>query len=196
MNDNMNGANGRQRVINLFAGPGTGKSTGAAYIFAKLKMLGINCELVQEYAKERVWQNDLEVFQNQLYVIAKQSMRMSRLKNKVDVIITDSPIIMGAVYCKNTPYYHDFYKVLQTIDRGYESYNYFLNRVKPYNPAGRFQDEEGAKKIDKEIFDLLHENHMVDTRFDFSGSQDGYDAIIQHFLEATNLNGGKPWPQQ
>ena len=38
-------------LVNLYAGPGAGKSTGAAYIFAKLKMAGIDCEYVSEYAK-------------------------------------------------------------------------------------------------------------------------------------------------
>ena len=32
-------------VVNLFGGPGSGKSTGAAYVFARLKMLGYNAEL-------------------------------------------------------------------------------------------------------------------------------------------------------
>ena len=35
-------------LVNLYAGPGAGKSTGAAYIFAKLKMAGIDCEYVSE----------------------------------------------------------------------------------------------------------------------------------------------------
>lgn len=38
-------------LVNLYGSPGAGKSTGAAYIFAKLKMLGINAELITEYAK-------------------------------------------------------------------------------------------------------------------------------------------------
>jgi len=33
-------------VVNLYGGPGTGKSTTAAATFAELKMAGINCELV------------------------------------------------------------------------------------------------------------------------------------------------------
>ena len=40
-------------VINLFGGPGCGKSTGAAYVFSKLKMLGVNAELTSEYAKDK-----------------------------------------------------------------------------------------------------------------------------------------------
>ena len=35
-------------LVNLYAGPGAGKSTGAAYIFAKLKMAGVDCEYVSE----------------------------------------------------------------------------------------------------------------------------------------------------
>lgn len=30
------------KIINLFGGPGSGKSTGAAYIFAKLKLAGVD----------------------------------------------------------------------------------------------------------------------------------------------------------
>lgn len=40
-------------VVNLFGGPGSGKSTGAAYVFARLKMLGYNAELVTEFAKDK-----------------------------------------------------------------------------------------------------------------------------------------------
>lgn len=45
-------------VVNLFAGPGAGKSTGAAYIFAMLKMHGIDCELVTEFAKDKTWEHN------------------------------------------------------------------------------------------------------------------------------------------
>lgn len=45
-------------IVNLFGVPGAGKSTGAAYIFSRLKMLGINAELVTEFAKDKVWENN------------------------------------------------------------------------------------------------------------------------------------------
>ena len=41
-------------IVNLFAGPGAGKFTGAAYIFAKLKMAGIDCEYVEKTVKIKV----------------------------------------------------------------------------------------------------------------------------------------------
>lgn len=82
-------------VVNLFGVPGAGKSTGAAYVFSMLKMRGINVEYIPEYAKDKVWEDNTEVFKNQAYVFGKQSFRMSRCKDKVDVIVTDSPLLLS-----------------------------------------------------------------------------------------------------
>ena len=71
-------------VINLFGGPGVGKSTTASQLFANLKWSNINCELVREYAKDKVWENSLELLDNQLYVFAKQHHRQYILNEKVE----------------------------------------------------------------------------------------------------------------
>lgn len=49
-------------VVNLFGAPGVGKSTGAARIFSNLKMAGINAELITEFAKDKVWEENKAVF--------------------------------------------------------------------------------------------------------------------------------------
>lgn len=51
-------------VCNYFSGPGAGKSTLAAATFAKLKMLGVNCELVTEFAKDKTWEKNFTVLSN------------------------------------------------------------------------------------------------------------------------------------
>lgn len=43
-------------VVNLIGSPGTGKSTIASELFAKMKWEGFDVELVSEYAKELVWE--------------------------------------------------------------------------------------------------------------------------------------------
>ena len=52
-------------IVNFFGPPGSGKSTAAAYVFSKLKMAGVNAEIVTEYAKDKVWEENNEVFKNQ-----------------------------------------------------------------------------------------------------------------------------------
>ena len=60
------------KVINLFAGPGIGKSTTAAGVFWKMKTLGFKVELVTEFAKSLVYASDLKL-NDQLYVFAKHT---------------------------------------------------------------------------------------------------------------------------
>ena len=61
-------------VVNLFGALGAGKSTGAARIFSNLKMAGINAELVTEFAKDKVWEENKAVFNDQLYIFGKQNL--------------------------------------------------------------------------------------------------------------------------
>jgi hypothetical protein len=167
-------------LINLSAGPGSGKSTGSCYVFAMLKMQGINAEYAPEYAKMKVWSNDTSVFENQFYVTGKQSYYISRLKD-VDIVITDSPIWMGALYAKEEPYGEIYQKFLVKLNNTYTQKNYFIERVKEYNPAGRFQDEAGAKKVDKEILDFM-ETHNIEYK-KITGNQKGYDEIVKDIID-------------
>ena len=140
-------------VVNLYGGPGTGKSTTAAGVFHLLKLAGINAELITEYAKDKVWEGSLSVLDNQLYIFGKQYHRIFRCLDKVDVIVTDSPILLAALYYEGTnPYFlkmvREEYIKMRTLD-------VFLNRVKPYNPAGRVQNEDKARALDDDLRDLV-----------------------------------------
>ena len=88
-------------VVNLFGPPCAGKSTCAAYIFAALKMQGVNCELVTEYAKDKTWEHNNTAIACQEYVFGNQSYRMARCRDDVDVIITDSPLPLSIIYNQN-----------------------------------------------------------------------------------------------
>ena len=61
-------------------------------------MAGVNAELVTEFAKDKVWEESKAVFQNQQYIFGKQYFRLTRLEGKVDVVVTDSPILLSAYY--------------------------------------------------------------------------------------------------
>lgn len=149
-------------VINLYGGPGTGKSTTAAALFALLKQHGINCELATEYAKDVVWEGRDYLLSDQIYIFAKQNRKLARLYGKVDMIVTDSPLLFSFYYSGNE---HLLALVQQEMARARQMH-VMLSRTKPYEGAGRYQTEEEARAIDtglKEMLDNLKiQYHRVD----------------------------------
>lgn len=163
-------------VVNLFGAPGSGKSTGAAYIFSKLKMLGINCELITEFAKDKVWEENPSVFKNQLYILGKQSFKMSRCKDKVDVIITDSPLFLSAFY--NSEFSGTFNELVYEVFSSYHNLNWYIRRAKPYSNIGRFQSEEESDKIADQLINLLDDYGIAYGRID--GDIEDYNYVVNY----------------
>lgn len=180
-------------VVNLCGAPGAGKSTGAAYVFSRLKMLGVNAELVTEFAKDKVWEDTHAPFENQMYMFAKQWFRITRCENKVDVIVTDSPLMLSIVYQADERLGEEFNALVLKIFNYYDNMTYFLNRVKPYNPVGRFQTEEGSDELSGKIKGVLDSLHIHYKEVD--GDVLGYDSIVSdvkkriEFLHQRKWNG-------
>jgi len=152
-------------VVNFYGGPGSGKSTTAAGVFSKLKTMGVNAELITEYAKDKAWENPVgpdgkfaPIFDNQIYIFAKQHHRLFRLNGQVDVAVTDSPILLSSVY--NDGKFPALDNLVVETFNGFNNMNYYLNRVKPYNPKGRNQNEEQAIFIDGKVKKLLTDRYI------------------------------------
>ena len=149
------------KVINLWGGPGAGKSTTAAGLFFRMKIAHMNVELVHEYAKDLVWDKRFDILSNdQLYISAKQNRRLARLiEHDVEWAVTDSPLLLGLLYVNDgrntTENGEDFSNFITQKFSEYDNYNIFLNRVKPYVGIGRVQTEDEAKIIDQEVKQLL-----------------------------------------
>lgn len=147
-------------VINCFGGPGIGKSTLAAALFAKMKEKNLNCEMVREYVKTWAWQEREIKATDQIYVLAKQCQAESILYGKVDYVITDCPILLPGVYQRlyhSGTYIGDagFGFINDAINNGVNFKNYILNRGNHFETEGRFHSKEEAIKIDKAIPELL-----------------------------------------
>lgn len=168
-------------VVNLYGGPGTGKSTTAALTFGKLKERGVNAELVTEFAKDVVWE-DRRVIACQPYVFGKQLWRLQRLHTKVDVIITDSPLPLSLVYAEHMGYH--WHAVVLEQHAQMDNLDIFLRRnntIHPYNPEGRYQkDVQEAEVLDNAIYNLLLDNQLAFTVVDVAGAS---DAIVPLVLE-------------
>ena len=137
-------------VINLWGAPGSGKSTAAANLFSRLKSIGVNAELVTEFAKDLTWEDRECAIKNQLYVSGNQAFRVSRLEGKVDVVITDSPIPSGLLYL-SAEKKELFRPVLYDEYFKYDNVNFLMIRVTPYDNNGRGQTENESDKIGNEL---------------------------------------------
>ena len=168
-------------VVNLFGAPGAGKSTGAAAIFSKLKMIGINAELIGEFAKDKVWEENSEVFKNQAYIFGKQSFRQSRCDGKVDVMITDSPLPLSILYNTDPYLTENFNLTVMDVFNSYNNLNFYINRVKRYNPKGRNQTEEESNSLVEPLKELLKERNIPFE--EVNGDKQGYDYIVKRILE-------------
>jgi hypothetical protein len=147
------------KVINLFGGPGIGKSTMAADLFALMKREGASVELVNEYAKEVTWEGHLSYLEDEFYVLAHQNRRLVRLKGKVDYVITDSPILLGLAYVPPDYYPNYFSKFIHEVWNSYTNINIVLKREKwKYTQQGRNQDYEQALIKDNMMVELLKGN--------------------------------------
>ena len=150
------------KVINLFAGPGVGKSTTAAGLFYKMKSKGYKVELVTEFAKDLVYQESFFRLKDQLMILARQNHKLWVLKDKVDYAIVDSPLLLSQHYFEdNGDYSEKLFKdfVLDTYNK-YDNLNVFLKRnieEHPYQQYGRSQTLEEAIEIDNSIKNILEE---------------------------------------
>lgn len=171
--------------VNLFGGPGTGKSTTAASLFAEMKKLGKNVELVTEVAKDFVWEERQKTLEIQPYITVKQYRNLYRLKGKVDYVITDAPILMGCMYAEI--YANDLprsYKDM-VVDLHREilapSLNVFLERTHRYDPNGRYQSEAEALDMDDLIKKWLRNTGPFLTATEFT-----YQKIEEWAKDASN----------
>jgi hypothetical protein len=148
----------------MFAGPGAGKSTTAAGVFSLLKQEGISCEYVHEWVKWPVWENRKAIFDDQLYIFAKQHHMLYTLKGQVDVAICDSPLLFSNIYGKlytgsgmaKNP---SFFSLVEECFCDFDNVNYVIERTKAYNPKGRIQTEPEAQTLDTVIETYLKENN-------------------------------------
>lgn len=177
-------------IINLFGGPGCGKSTTMARLFADLKTRGMNVEMVSEFAKDLVYEMRQETMKDELYIFAKQHHRMFRVNGKVDVIITDRPLLLtniyASLYLPDDEFNHDLQRLVRTTFRTFYNVNIVLNRegIDYKDGEGRTQNLEESKHID----DLtINELCLCDESYRTVPTHE-YELILEYIVDKINCN--------
>ena len=176
-------ANRSALIVNLFGGPGIGKTTLAARIFAALKTHGIEAACPEEYAKIAIWQGRSYLLDNQLILLGRTWDTITSLSEKVDVIVLDSPILLCSHYAGESegPHFHE--TVLDFHQRN-DRVNILLKRDKgiAYSTSGRRETSQQAMGIDTRIEGLLSQ---AKEEFTSMSTDDGNFASLVDFLVDT-----------
>ena len=172
-------------IVNLIGPPGVGKTTAMAGIFNILKTNDIDAEMVSEFAKELIYENRKDTMKDELYIFAKQSHRLFMVNGKVDVIITDRPLILTVLF-------NNLYgKKSKNLDnlvieefKNYNNINFFLNRNFPYKTNGRNESEELANKIGIGLKNILKNENI--SFIELTPDSDVVNIISQYIINYLN----------
>ena len=164
-------------LVNFFAGPGSGKSTTSAYVFARLKMAGINAELVGEEAKDVVYNRATPMLDNQILLLGQQYQRTKRLEEAgIEVALCDSPFGLNAMYGESRPYYPELLALVKKLESLYpNTINVFVKRVKQYQQVGRYQNAEEAAALDSKTVEHASWIHLS-----IPGNKEGADEALDY----------------
>ena len=165
--------------ICLYAGPGGGKSTMAARLFAQLKVDGRDVEHVNEYIKPWAYAGRFPKGLDQWLIFAKQLHREECLLRHVPLVITDSPVLMNVFYARkyNVPGWQHLVELARLYEEIYPGLHVYLHRNHPYQNEGRYQDEAQANEIGTEIQAFMREFLPATVRVYYDNRP--YDELLQ-----------------
>jgi nicotinamide riboside kinase len=141
------------KVINFIGASNTGKSTAVYGVLYLMKKLGLKVEYASEYAKDMVYEKRANIMADQLYILAKQNRRLSRLADcGIDYAVTDTCLLLGNVYSTPTDL-PELRNVITAYFNQYDNTTFYLpvNDDFAFQKEGRVQQsaEESAAFVQK-----------------------------------------------
>ena len=173
------------RRINVMGGPGSGKSITATNIRAQMGFRGYNIELVEEVIKDWTYiprpPKSCDSYYLQACQIEKEEIR---LRAGVDLVVTDSPILLQFFYARhhNVPLQAPMLLTSQIFDKRYPPLYIFVDREDEfYGEVGRYEDIGEAKVIDRKMKQLMD---SLDIEFKIFSCLD-QEAIVEYIVSQT-----------
>ncbi len=171
------------RRICLYGGPGSGKSTLSAWLFAKLKQKSLNIEFVEEYIKFWALTDKVPVTFDQVYIFGKQIYKeFNILRRGVRAIIAEAPLLLNTYYAKKLgmPGWENLRNIAMDFEENYPAIHICLGRLNStYQNLGRYYTVEESYIIDKEIEEML----TAEIKDFVSFNVQNQDLILEHICE-------------
>jgi nicotinamide riboside kinase len=158
--------------IGIVGVPGAGKTTLSRAIASSCKSIGLShIELVHEYARRYISKHgNIESIFEQYRILEKQlEWEESVCNDKLDIMITDSPVFLGFMYCCDLPkttskeimFFNDIFKKMVKINYPESRYDIIFHLspiLKPtedgIRPEQHF-DESWRKSADRMIMSTM-----------------------------------------
>lgn len=165
------------KVINIWGAPAAGKSTVAAGLFLEMKAADYNVELINEFAKDVTWEGHKDLLKDQLYLLGQQNRKLERLRDKVDYVISDSPLLLTLAYTPES-YYKSFDSLVYEVWNSYDNLNFFIIRTHPYRQVGRVHTEEQSAALNKRIAGIL-DQYTIPTTFFYEDTKKVVEGVFE-----------------
>jgi nicotinamide riboside kinase len=168
-------------VINLIGGPCSGKSTIAAELFARLKKMGVHCELVPEFIKERIYEENQTIVKHQISIFGMEHYAITNKIGKVDVIVHDGSFINNTHDLYNCEENPEFDKFIVSEYKKFNNLDFFIKRGNiEFETYGRIHNLKQSKELDNKIKETYNKYNL---QFIEVESRDAVDKIIPIVLK-------------
>ena len=168
-------------IINLIGGPCSGKSTIAAELFARLKKMGVHCELVPEYIKERIYEENQTIVKHQISIFGMEHYAITNKIGKVDVIVHDGSFINNTHDLYNCEENPEFDKFIVSEYKKFNNLDFFIKRGNiEFETYGRIHNLKQSKELDHKIKETYNKYKLSYIEVE---SRDAVDKIIPIILK-------------
>jgi hypothetical protein len=137
----------------LYGGPGAGKSTAAAALYARLKAEGGQVELVRERVKEFAHLRRVPTAADRVRFFGEEvGEELAYCQLGLDVV-SDSPLWLACFHARRAdhPLAAQMVQTAARMDELYPARHLFLPRAHPYDPVGRYESAAEAAAVDAEL---------------------------------------------
>lgn len=128
-------------LVTLIGPAGSWKSTTAYGLMYVMKKLGLKVEYIDEFAREAVYDNRIDILSDQLFILAQQNQKQNRiLRAGLDYAVSDTCLLLGLVYAPDNalPQLKDAITAYYNL---YDNITFYLprNPHSAYHTEGRVQ---------------------------------------------------------
>lgn len=155
------------KVINLFAAPGTGKTTTGKILSGLLSIADYKVEYVPEFAKFATLSKNQAALTDQIYMFAKQENRLHVLKSAaLDFVVMDGPLPIALLF-QPPDYYKAYEPLVMEVFNSYENQNFYLRRNPEfaYKTGGRNETEDEAHVLDERLLGFMRKHDIKAEEF-------------------------------